>query len=128
MATICKSIKVTVANDIGKLATITEKIKDAGINICAVVGWAEGDQGHIVITTSDAEKACAAASPVVDKCEFVEGVCVETKNEPGALNAIAQKLADAGINIQCVYAAPGHADSATVVLCTTDDAKAAEIL
>ena len=55
-------------------------------------------------------------------------VCVEVANEPGGLNAVARKLADAGIGIHVVFATAGHGEKAIVVLDTTDNAKAVEVL
>ena len=60
-------------------------------------------------------------------CELGEVVCVKAANTPGTLNEIAHKLADASIGIDRVYATV-EGDQATVVLKTTDNAKAAEIL
>jgi hypothetical protein len=128
MAQVCKIIKVTVKNEPGQLAKVTEAIKAADINICAVAGWTEGDKGVMTFCSADADKACAAASPVVDNCEFTEVVCVEAENRPGALFELAQKIADAGINIKSLYGAPGEADKGTVVIESEDNAKVAELL
>jgi len=128
MAQVCKQCVVDVADAVGKLAEVTDKVKEAGINILATCAWVEGDRGHMVLLAGDAEKACAALTPAVDKCEYQEVVCVKVPNNVGALNEVAHKLTDAGIAISAVYATPGDADQATVVLATSDNAKAAEIL
>jgi len=128
MAQICKQIQVEVANEVGKLAQLTDRIKDAGVNICCACAWVEGDRGKLTMVTEDHEKALSAIQDTVDSCETGEVVCVSIANRLGALNEIARKLADAGINIKSVYATTGHAEEATIVLTTTDNAKAAEIL
>ncbi len=127
MADLCREIHATVADKVGLLADATDKVKDAGVNITALCAWAEGDKGHLRMITEDNDKVCQAVSPLMESCEMDDAVTVKAANTPGALNEIAHKLADAGININLVYAT-AEGDQATVILKTTDNAKAAEIL
>ncbi len=128
MAQQVEFIKASVGDKVGRLAEVTAKAKDAGVNILAICAWTEGETGKVLMVTDDNQKACAAVSEVVDDCEFAPGVCVKLPNQPGALNGIARILADAGINVELVYATAGDADEVTVVLHTSDDAKAAELI
>jgi len=128
MANVGRQISVVVANEVGRLAKLTDAIRDAGVNIIALAAWTEGGTGHLMAITDDNDKACAAVTPLVDSCSFSEAVCVVLPNEPGQLGTVARKLADAGINIDTVYATAGEADKATVVLMTDDNARAAELL
>jgi hypothetical protein len=128
MAQVCKQIEVEVADKVGKLAEVTDKLKGAGVNILALLAWVEGGRGKLMMVTSDNDKACQAVTGIVEKCQMGEVVCLTTPNTPGALDPIARKLADAGINIQCIYATAGQAQQATIVLATTDNAKAAQIV
>ncbi len=128
MADICKQIHVTVPNAVGKLAEVTGKFAAAGVNILALCAWGDGDTGHMLACTSDAEAACAAVGGEGECCSFQEAVCVKMPNTPGTLNAAASKLAEAGISIDCVFATGCDADEVCVVFLTDDNAKAAEIL
>lgn len=128
MADLCKEINATVANKVGLLADATDKVKEAGVNITGLCAWVEGDKGHLRMITSDNDKVCQTLSPLMETCEMDEAVVVKAANTPGALNEIARKLADAGININLVYATVTDVPEATVILKTTDNAKAAEIL
>ena len=128
MATVCNCIMVTVADEVGKLAEVTDLIKDAGLNILALCAWVEGDKGKLLAHTSDNQKACAAVTDSVETCGWKEGICVKAPNQPGALGKIARKLADAGISIELVYATVGDAPATTVILHTSDNAKAAKIV
>jgi len=128
MATVCNCIMVTVADEVGKLAQVTDRIKDAGLNILALAAWVEGDKGKLIAHTDDNEKACAAVTDSVENCGWKEGICVKSPNTPGALGEIAHKLADAGINIELVYATVADGPEAVVILHTSDNAKAAEIV
>ena len=128
MAEIRKQCRAVVSDKVGRLAEVTDQIKQAGVNILALSVWVKEGRGHIVVVGSDSEKCCQALSKVVDKCEWDEVVCAKVKNEVGALNTIAQKLAEANIQVEKVYATRGKADEAMIVLKTSDNAKAAEIL
>lgn len=128
MATVCNSIMVTVADKVGRLAEVTDAIKDAGVNIVALAAWVEGDKGKLLACTDDNEKACAAVRDSVEHCGWEEVICIKAENRPGALSEIAHKLADAGINIHLALATVGDAPEATVVLRTSDNATAAEIV
>ncbi len=128
MAEICKQCVAEVPNKVGRLAEVTDKIKEAGVNIRAICAWVEGERGKLLLVAEDPEKACQCISEVCEKCEWSEVVCVKVANEPGALNVIARKLADAEIGINMVQATAGDAEEAVVILDTTDNAKAAEIL
>ena len=128
MAKVCEAIKATMADKVGLLAEVTDGLKEAGVNILAICAWVEGDKGKLLMVTDDNQAACAAVSEMAEACEFSPGVCAKVPNKPGALGKVARKLADAGIHIRLVYATPGDAEKATVVLHTSDDAKAAKLL
>jgi len=128
MACLCKEIHATVPDKVGLLADATAKVKEAGVNITALCAWVEGNKGHLRMITEDNDKVCQLVSPLMETCEVDESVCVKAPNTPGSLNEIARKLADAGININLVYSTVSDAPEATVVLKTTDNVKAAEIL
>jgi len=127
MAEIGKQIHAEVEDKVGKLAELTDKIAEAGVNILAVAAWAEGQRGHILLVTDDNEKACQAIRPVVANCEFKEAICVNLPNEVGALGKVAHKLAEAGIGIEMMHASAAGA-AVLAVLGTSDNARAAELI
>ena len=90
MATPCKSCFLTVDNEVGKLAEVTAKLKEAGLNILAICAWTEGDTGKLIACTDDNEKACEVFK-TFGECGWKEGICVEADNAPGALHAIAKR-------------------------------------
>ncbi len=128
MATTCKAVEVAVAGETGKLAEIAERIRETGVNIQAFFAWTEGSRGKVLAVTDNCEKVCAAVSDGADSCAVEDALVVTVKNEPGALGEITRKLADAGIGINMVFATPGHAPTATFVLYTSDNARAAELV
>jgi len=128
MAELIQQCHATVANAVGRLAEVTDKIKDAGVNILAVCAWGEGDTGHLMLTADEPQKACEAISQAADECGWDEVVRVKASNIPGTLNEVARKLADAGININFIYATTTEAPEAALIFSTSDNAKAVEIL
>ena len=128
MAQVSKHIEAEVADKVGRLAEVTDKLKDAGVNIVAMLAWVEDGTGKLRMVVDDTDKACAAVTDMLDKCECGEVVCASVPNTPGALNEIAHKLADAGIAVHLVYATAGNGTEATIALVTDNNAKAAQII
>jgi len=129
MAEIRRELHVTVADEVGKLAELTDRLSAAKINIVAVCAWTEGQTGHMLLVTDDNDAAFKALEPLVDGCESAgDVICVKTGNRPGALHAVAHTLAEAGISIVLVHAAAGDHSEAVILLKTTDNARAAELL
>jgi hypothetical protein len=127
MADRCNCCMVTVDDKVGILADVADKLKEAGINILAICAWTEGDTGKLLACTDDDEKACEIFKEFGD-CGWMDVLCVEADNQPGGLGDVARKLADAGINIDIVFATVTDGPKARVVLKTTDNAKAAELI
>jgi hypothetical protein len=129
MAQLAQQMKIQVADKVGKLAEVTDALKAAGVNIRAANAWVQDGQGMLYMVADDSEKACSALLDRVASCEMQEVICAELPDKVGALNAAAAKLAEAAIHIRLAYATvAAGADKALVVLDTSDNAKAAEVL
>ena len=128
MGTLCKQCVVQVADGLSRLGSLTEKIKQARINIVAVCAWVEAGRGRVMLVTEDHDKVCMAITPLVDECEFREVVLTRAPDEVGSLNRISRKLAEAGIELHLLYASAGEAGQAAVVLDTSDNARAAKLI
>lgn len=128
MAMICKAVRVALANRAGKLSEMAKRISDTGVNVQAFLAWTQGNKDEVLAITDNCQKVCAAVSADADSCVFEDVLLATAKNQPGALGEIARKLADAGITLNMVCATPGHAPTATFVLYTSDNARAAELV
>ena len=128
MAELTKQCNATVSDSMGKLAEVTDNLKTAGVNILAMCVWGEDGVGHLMLVADDPQKACENLSPVVDKCEWDDVVLVHAANTPGSLNELAHKLLAAGISITFAYASTTDAPEAVIILNTSDNARAAELL
>jgi hypothetical protein len=108
----------------GVLANVAGVLGKAGINIEGICAVETAGRGKIRLLTSDAAKAEAALKAAKIRCGREDAISVPLENRPGAAAEVAQKLAQAKVNIKCVYATTGGAAQAVVVLSVSNLPKA----
>jgi hypothetical protein len=94
---------VHLANRPGMLATLTEQLASAGINIEALAAFGFDEEGVVRLIVDDD----VTTRSVLRKA----GVAFEERSiqvtvlphRPGALATLTRRLADAGVNIDAVY-------------------------
>ena len=90
---------VQLSNAPGGLATLSEALADAGVDLRAIGGGSIGDSGHIIMTTADD----ADTRRVLDAggYSYIEGeaILAEVDDRPGGMARLARALAEAGVNI-----------------------------
>jgi hypothetical protein len=128
MAELREQIVLTTKDAVGKLAECTERLAGQGINVVAACAWVEGGTGNMLLITDDNAKACAALRETVDSCQTKEVVTAIVPDRPGAMQKGARALADAGINIDRLYATTTGCGEVMIVMDTADNARAAEVL
>jgi hypothetical protein len=104
-----KDLTVVLENRPGKLAEMGEALGKAGINIEGMCGAAaEGNASvHILVQDSaGARRALEASGTKVSREREV--LVLQIEDRPGALGAVARKIASAGVNIDLVYLASGN--------------------
>jgi hypothetical protein len=123
-----KEISFSVPNKVGLLSEVTAAIAGAKVNIAAIGAYAmESSATFMMITDSNAKakKALAPLGAAIDEKDVVE---VEVPNKPGELQKVAKKIADAGIDIEYMYATAGAGKTAACVFKTADDKKAIKVI
>ncbi len=94
---------VKLANRPGMLATLAERLTDAGVHIEAVAAFGLGEQGvvHLVVGDSAAARAVLRDSGMA----FEERTVLTTTlpHGPEALVAMTRRLGDSGVNIEAMY-------------------------
>lgn len=108
----------------GVLANVAGVLGRAGVNIEGICAVETAGRGKIRLLTSDAAKAEAALKAAKIRCGREEAISVPLENRPGAVAEVAQKLAQAKVNIKCAYATTGGAAQAVVVLSVSNLPKA----
>jgi hypothetical protein len=98
-----RQMSVALRNEPGQLARICQLLGDHMINIDAIHVLDNVEQGMVRLLTSNASltrSVLEAHGFYLLEAEVLE---VELSNEPGALQRVARRLADAGINIDYAY-------------------------
>lgn len=122
-------IVATLQNKPGTLAKLCSTLRDAGVNISAVHGAVVAGRGKVRLLVDNPDKAKEALKDAKVRFSEEEAVAMELDNRPGALGEVAEKLAQAKINIKYGYATTSEGSpKATVILAVSNVAKALSAL
>jgi len=102
-----KDLKVELEEDQpGTLADIGEALGNAGVNIDGICGYLCEGKGVIHILVEDAASANKALKEggfeVTEECDVL---VLDVSDQPGELGGICRRIANAGVNIDLIYAA-----------------------
>jgi hypothetical protein len=101
-----RDLTVLLEDRPGTLANMSEALGDAKINIEGICGVPHQGQGVIHILVEDAAGARRALEAKgMNVSAEREVLIMKVKDRPGALGKIARSLANAGVNIEFIYAA-----------------------
>jgi hypothetical protein len=94
---------VHIANRPGMLAALTEKLASAGISIEALAAFGLDQEGQIRMMVDDARTTRSVLRFAGITFDEREVLTMMLEPRPGALAAIARRLADAQVNIEAMY-------------------------
>ncbi len=122
-------IIIMARDEVGVLADVTATLARANINLESINTQVNGDQGTIIISTDDTDRALVALADAGYSAVTDDALLLRLKDEPGALARIAQRFSDAGINIRSVHILDRKDGMATIALSTSpEERKQAESL
>ena len=121
-------LTLTLESKPGVLARISRVLADAGVNITALCAAETAGRGKIRMVVTDLARAKAALQAAKLRCGEEPALALTLEDRPGALARVAEKLAQAKVNIKCAYATTTGAGSATVILSVSNPDKAQAIL
>jgi hypothetical protein len=122
-------LAVFLANRPGALARVCEALANAEINIHALATSDTVDHSVVRMVVSDPTKALMLLGEAGVLALETEVLMIETASEPGVLTKIAERLAEAEINIEYAYLAGGRgAEKGLIVLRPSDVEKAQAVL
>jgi len=101
----------------GTVSDLLRVLKKKKISIYAVGLFI--DTARLLV--SDPQKGLEVIQETGYVVELRDVIRIELKNEPGMIYEIAQKVANAGININNLYGAVGEKDSEGIVIMETDN-------
>lgn len=118
-------LAIFLANRPGALARVCEALANAKINIHALATSDTVDHSVVRMVVSDPTKALMLLGEAGVLALETEVLMIETASEPGVLAMIAERLAEAEINIEYAYLAGGRgAEKGLIVLRPSDVEKA----
>ena len=122
-------LAVFLANRPGALARVCEALANAEINIQALATSDTVDHTVVRMVVSDPTKALMLLGEAGVLALETEVLTIETASEPGVLAKIAERLAEANLNIEYAYLAGGRmAEKGLIILRPSDIEKARRVL
>jgi hypothetical protein len=122
-------VTVTLQNKPGTLTRLCSTLGKAGVNISALLAPEIRGKGKVRLLVDNPDNAKDALKAAKIRFGEEEAIAVELDNKPGALGEVAEKLAQAKINIRYAYATTAEGSAkATVVLAVPDVVKALGVL
>ena len=122
-------LAVFLANRPGALARVCEALAKAEINIYALATSDTVDHTVVRMVVSDPTKALMLLGEAGVLALETEVLSIETASEPGVLSQIAERLAEADVNIEYAYLAGGReAQKGLIILRSSDVEKARSVL
>jgi hypothetical protein len=100
----CKQFSVYLENKVGALAELCKLISDHSINLFAICAVDTIEEAVLRIVAEDETRTLSALQEAGFHPVATDVLLVELDNVPGATGKMATQLADAGINIDYVYA------------------------
>ena len=116
---------IFMVNKPGVLAQVLNEFADAKINIVAITMMDSVEHGVMRVVTASQEKARRVLSSLNMPSNETEVLCVNLSNKSGALAAVAQRLAEAHINISYAYCTAGARGGRTTGIIKVADVKKA---
>ena len=122
-------LAVTLANKPGALGGLCSTLGKAGVNISALLAPEVKGRGKVRLLVDNRDKAKETLT--AGKIRFAEEeiIAMDLDSRPGALGEVAEKLAQAKINVKYAYATASEGSAkATVLLSVPDMDKALGVL
>jgi hypothetical protein len=122
---IMREFRVTVTHRPGELARVASALARQGVSLKAVAASAHSNQVVLHVVAHDVESARSALSAASISCDENEVMVLLLEDKAGELAKVAERLAEAGVNLDAIYLA-GRADDLVEVVVSTDDVKKAK--
>ena len=122
-----KDFAISLSDRPGELAQVATALSRYGVNLKSVAGLAIDGQVQIRIIADEATSARSALEASNIRFEESEVVTVLLENRAGELGALADKLAQGGLNLRAIYLT-GIVDDLVELAVVADDMKKAKKL
>lgn len=119
--------RITVPNLPGELAKVTHILLKAKVNITGMMTECLGDVAHVRLLGTPERVVGSLLEDAGFDVLAAPVFQLDIPNKPGKLNALAEELAEARVNILCVYGS-GLGDAARLVIGVDEVDKAAVVI
>ena len=127
MAKKMKELQFSTPNRVGVLASVTDALKKARVNIVEIWACGEGSKACFGIVTNRNAAAKQALKKLGIKTSEKEVLVSNLANKVGSLAAFSRKLAKARVNITCLSATT-NGKRAAVLFSTSSNNKARRLV
>jgi hypothetical protein len=111
---------IELENRPGMLAGLAEAIAEKGINIESVAGSSSIDHASVALLTNDIAGTRIVLDATGVSYRTVPLVEASLEHRPGSLAAAARRLADAGVNIEALFATGMDGGKVTLAIAVDD--------
>jgi hypothetical protein len=112
----------------GELGRVANALAKKGVNIRSLAGMAVGSQGLLRLVADDTEAARSALEENKIRFDEKELVTVLLENQAGEIAVVADKLSNAGVNLDAIYVIGLSGDLVELALAVDDVKKAKKAL
>ncbi len=123
-----KQINFEMKNKVGLLSEVSSALSSAKVNIKSICAYGMEKKACFMLVTNNNTKAKRALSKMKIKSEEEDVIAVEMPNRVGVLKKVANKIADAGIDIQYMYGTVGTGKTSVCIFKTDNDQKALKVI
>ena len=120
-----RQISIFLENRSGRLASVLKEVGRAGINIRALSLADTSDFGILRLIVDNVDKCVKALRDTGHTVSLTEVLAVEVPDHPGGLAGILDVLAEAGLNVEYMYAFVSRATEKAVVVFRFEDVDSA---
>ena len=120
-----KELRFTMEDQPGALAKIASALGEARVNINGIAGLGSEETGLICLAIDDPGAARRILQDLAVDFKENQALVIDISNHPGELATLLRRLADAGIDVQSLYAG---VERNKLILTVDNIARAKEIL
>ena len=121
-------IIVMAKDEVGVIADITRTLADEDINLVSINTESSGEQGTVILITDRYDRALYTLNRAGFKAVGDDALVLRLPDEPGALAGVADRLKQAGVNIQSMHILDRLSGHAMIALKTDNRPVAVEAI
>ena len=121
-------IIIIVRDEVGVIAGAARALADSGVNIESLDTERAGEQGVIILTTDDTDRALRALAQAGFRAATDDSLVFRLPDQPGALAEVAERFRAAGVNIRSLHILDRRAGQAVAALSANDLEEARRLL